>query len=161
MLRELKLKSVYRSDEDSILEDFYIPCLSHSISYDRAVGYFSAAMLSYAAQGIAALIEKEGTMRLIVGGEITQDESDAILNGYDLRAISERLGAVFCKTIEQVVEELSYARLQALSWMIAQGSLSVKVALKRQGMYHEKIGVFRDREGDEIVFQGSPLCQHD
>jgi superfamily II DNA or RNA helicase len=155
VLRQLTLKPVYRSDEDSILADFYVPSLSQSISYDRAVGYFSSSMLSYAAQGIAALIEKQGTMRLIVGGEITQEESDAILNGYDLRAISERVGASFCKTVEQVVEELSYARLQALSWMIAQGSLSVKVALKRQGMYHEKIGIFRDQEGDEIVFQGS------
>ena len=114
-------------------------------------------MLSYAAQGIAALIEKQGTMRLIVGGEITQEESDAILNGYDLRAISERVGASFCKTIEQVVEELSYARLQALSWMIAQGSLSVKVALKRQGMYHEKIGIFATRKATRSSFKVQPM----
>lgn len=155
MLRELTLKSVYRSEEDNILSDFYVPALSRSISYDRAVGYFSATMLSYAAQGIGALIEREGTMRLVVGGEITEEESDAILNGYDLRCLKERIGSAFCKTIDQVVEELSYARLQALSWMIGQGALSVKVALKRQGMYHEKIGIFRDTAGDEVVFQGS------
>jgi superfamily II DNA or RNA helicase len=155
VLRDLPLKSVYRSEDDNILTDFYIPALSLAHSYDRAVGFFSAAMLSYAAQGIGALIERQGTMRLIVGGEITQEESDAILNGYDLRELKERVGATFCKTIDQVVEELSYARLQALSWMIGQGALSVKVALKRQGMYHEKIGIFRDTAGDEVVFQGS------
>jgi superfamily II DNA or RNA helicase len=155
VLRDLKLKSVYRSDDDNILADFYIPALKESISYDRAVGFFSAAMISYAAQGIGALVEKQGTMRLIVGGALTQEETDAILNGYDLRSISERVGLAFCKTIDQVVEELSYSRLQALSWMIAQGTLSIKVALKRQGMYHEKIGIFRDKLGDEIVFQGS------
>lgn len=155
MLRDLKFKSVYRSDDDNILADFYIPALKESISYDRAVGYFSSSMLSFAAQGIGSLIEKQGSMRLIVGGELTQEESDAILNGYDLRSISERIGLAFCKTIDQVVEELSYSRLQALSWMIAQGTLSIKVALKRQGMYHEKIGIFRDKHGDEIVFQGS------
>ena len=155
MLRDLQFKPVYRSEEDSLLSDFYIPALTHSISYDRAVGYFSASMLSCAAQGIGSLIEKQGTMRLIFGGELTQEESDAILNGYDLRVISERIGGLFVKTLEQVVEELSYARLQALSWMIAQGALSVKVALKRQGMYHEKIGIFRDVAGDEVVFQGS------
>lgn len=155
MLRELTLKSVYRSEEDNILSDFYVPALSRSVSYDRAVGYFSATMLSYAAQGIGALIERQGTMRLVVGGEITQEESDAILNGYDLRSLKERIGVAFCKTIDQVVEELSYARLQALSWMIGQGALSVKVALKHQGMYHEKIGIFRDSSGDEVVFQGS------
>ena len=155
MLRDLKFKSVYRSDDDNILADFYIPALKESIAYDRAVGYFSSTMLSYAAQGIAALIDKQGSMRLIVGGELTQEESDAILNGYDLRSVSDRVGLAFCKTIDQVVEELSYSRLQALSWMIAQGTLSIKVALKRQGMYHEKIGIFRDKLGDEVVFQGS------
>lgn len=155
MLRDLKLKSVYRSEDDNLLADFYIPALKEAIAYDRAVGYFSSTMLSYAAQGIGALIEKDGSMRLIVGGELSQEEADAILNGYDLRSVSERLGIAFCKTIDQVVEELSYSRLQALSWMIAQGTLSIKVALKRQGMYHEKIGIFRDKLGDEIVFQGS------
>lgn len=155
MLRDLKLKSVYRSDDDNILADFYVPTLKESIAYDRAVGFFSSTMLSYAAQGIGALIEKQGSMRLIVGGELSQEEADAILNGYDLRAVTERVGIAFCKTIDQVVEELSYSRLQALSWMIARGSLSIKVALKRQGMYHEKIGIFRDKLGDEVVFQGS------
>lgn len=84
MLRDLKLKSVYRSDDDNLLADFYIPALKESIAYDRAVGFFSSSMLSYAAQGIGALIEKRGSMRLIVGGELTQEEADAILNGYDL-----------------------------------------------------------------------------
>lgn len=155
MLRELSLKSVYRTEDDNILTDFYIPALSQADSYDRAVGFFSAAMLSYAAQGVGSLIERQGTMRLIIGGEITQEESDAILNGYDIRGLRDRIGDTFCKTIDQVVEELSYARLQALSWMIGQGALSIKVALKRQGMYHEKIGIFRDTAGDEVVFQGS------
>lgn len=155
MLRDLTYKAVYRSEDDNLLADFYLPALQTSVSYDRAVGYFSSAMLSYAAQGIAALIEKHGSMRLIVGGELTAEESDAILNGYDLRDIQQRVGREFTKTIEQVIEELSFARLQAMSWMIASGALSIKVALKRRGMYHEKIGIFRDANGDQVVFQGS------
>jgi superfamily II DNA or RNA helicase len=155
VLRDLQYKAVYRSEDDNLLADFYLPALNQAVSYDRAVGYFSSAMLSYAAQGIAALIEKQGTMRLIVGSELTAEENDAILNGYDLRHIQERVGRDISKTIEQVIEELSFSRLQALSWMIAKGSLSMKVALKRRGMYHEKIGIFRDGNGDQVVFQGS------
>jgi hypothetical protein len=60
MLRSLKLKAVYRSDEDNILEDFYIPALSVATSYQRAVGYFSATMLSYAAQGLSAFVDNKG-----------------------------------------------------------------------------------------------------
>ena len=39
--------------------------------------------------------------------------------------------------------------------MVANGVLDIKIALKPRGMYREKIGIFEDRNGDRIVFQGS------
>ena len=60
MLRELNLKAVYRSESDNILKDFYIPALSVAVKYDRAVGFFSASMLSYAAQGLSTFIDNNG-----------------------------------------------------------------------------------------------------
>ena len=86
---------VYRTEEDDLLNDFYIPALEHSCSYDRAVGYFSAAMLSYAAQGLSAFVENDGYMRLIVGSDLSEEESDAIEDGYNKRDIVERLGEQF------------------------------------------------------------------
>ena len=47
-----KLKTTYNSEEDSIIKDFYIPYLGEAVSYDRAVGFFSASMLTYAAQQV-------------------------------------------------------------------------------------------------------------
>ncbi|MBK7932014.1 MAG: DEAD/DEAH box helicase family protein [Acidobacteria bacterium] len=46
-------------------------------------------------------------------------------------------------------------RLELLSFLVANGQLEIKVALRRRGMYHEKIGVFTDPDGDKIIFQGS------
>ena len=37
MLKDLDLKSVYRTEEDNLLTDLYIPLLKKSIKYDRAV----------------------------------------------------------------------------------------------------------------------------
>ena len=37
MLSDLAFKSVYKSDEDNILDDFYVPALSVATQYDRAV----------------------------------------------------------------------------------------------------------------------------
>ena len=59
------IKSTYSSDEDNILKDFYIPNLSQSVTYDRAVGFFSASMLTFSAQGINSFIKNNGKMRLI------------------------------------------------------------------------------------------------
>ena len=44
--------------------------------------------------------------------------------------------------------------------MVANGHLNIKLALKRRGMYHEKIGIFEDAAGDRLVFQGLRMKQH-
>ena len=155
MLRNLKLKAVYRTETDSLLEDFYIPALSVSNRYDRAVGFFSASMLSFAAQGISALIKADGRMRLIFGGELSPEDADAIQQGYDIKQLNQRFGLQLSRTIEQITEDLTRKRLEALSWMVANGTLEVKVAFKQRGMYHEKIGILRDAQDDCVVFQGS------
>ena len=155
MLRDISLGSVYRTDENNLLEDFYIPALRASHRYDRAVGFFSANMISYAAQGLSALIANEGTMRMIFGGVLDDDDDDAIREGYDRRRILEKLDLRLTKTVEEIGDLLCYRRLEALAWMIANGSLTVKVALRKQGMYHEKIGILTDIQGDQVVFQGS------
>jgi superfamily II DNA or RNA helicase len=155
MFRDKSWKAVYRSETDNILEDFYLPALTDAASYDRAVGFFSASMLSYAAQGVSALVSSGGHMRLVFGGEIEEEDAGAIADGYDLRIMSERVGQFVLKTIDNLAEALTTQRLLALSWLVANGHLDIKLALKRRGMYHEKIGIFRDRNGDALVFQGS------
>lgn len=155
MLRDLTLKTVYRTESDNLLEDFYLPALKESLKYDRAVGFFSAAMLSYAAQGISALAERGGQMRLIFGGEIEEDDSAAIEAGYIQRKLQDRLNTLCLAVFDNISEALVVKRLEALAWMVASGLLDIKVALKPRGMYHEKIGIFYDSSHDRIVFQGS------
>lgn len=155
MLRDLALKAVYRTETDNLLEDFYIPALSASVRYDRAVGFFSASMLSIAAQGLSVFAQSDGKMRLIFGGTLLDEEADAIQTGYSLRTISARLGDQMRSDIENLADALCYRRLQALAWLVANGSLDIKVALKKKGMYHEKIGILTDANGDKIIFQGS------
>lgn len=155
MFRDRTWKGVYRSDSDNLLEGFYIPALKESVSYDRAVGFFSASMLSFAAQGVSALVENDGRMRLIFGGEIDASDAQAILDGYAQRDLSDRIGRSILVQIDNLAEALANQRLVALSWLVANGRLEIKIALKRRGMYHEKIGIFTDGAGDQLVFQGS------
>ena len=58
-LKDLKLKGLYDSNKDNLLNDFYIPVLSESISYKRIAGFFSSNALAIAAKGISKLIENE------------------------------------------------------------------------------------------------------
>ena len=45
-LRDLSLKQEYRSDRDDVVAEFFIPCLSNSIQYDRTIEFVSVKSLS-------------------------------------------------------------------------------------------------------------------
>lgn len=150
-----KLKSTYSSEEDSIINDFYIPYLEESIAYDRAVGFFSASMLTYAAQGLSKFASNQGKMRLIIGHQVDDDEFEAIKKGERLRETYESLNIEFEKVINDVASDIFTCRLELLSWLVATNRLKIKFAIRRKGMYHEKIGILKDEEGNKIVFQGS------
>ena len=152
---KIKLKSTYNSEEDSIIKDFYIPYLGEAVSYDRAVGFFSASMLTYAAQGLSKFASNQGNMRLIIGHQVEEDEFEAIKKGEQLKETYEKLNIKFEEVISSVSTDIFTCRLQLLSWLVSTNRLKIKFAIRRKGMYHEKIGVLKDEEGNKIVFQGS------
>lgn len=95
-------------------------------------------------------------MRLIIGAELEPDEHDAVLKGYsDRAALQDLLSRNFQAVLTEVNDRLFLKRLEALQWLIKHEHLDIKVAVRRRGMYHEKIGVLEDSSGDFVVFQGS------
>ena len=155
MLRELQYKGVYKSDLDNILEDFYLPTLLVAKRYDRAVGFFSASTISYAAQALSIFVKNGGQVRLILGAFSDKEDVEAISRGYREREISEKVGAELLRLVSNVSDHLFQNRFEALAWLVAHGRLEVKIALREQGMYHDKIGIISDEAGDKVVFSGS------
>ena len=155
MLRDLNLKAVYKSDEDNILEDFYFPALSVASSYDRAVGFFSASTISYAAQALTTFVQHGGRIRLILGAFTDKNDIEAVKQGYERRELSEKIGGELLGIIDEVSDDLFHNRLEALAWLVMHERLDVKVALREQGMYHDKVGIIGDANGDSVAFSGS------
>jgi superfamily II DNA or RNA helicase len=155
MLRDLQYKGVYKSDIDNILEDFYFPTLSVANCYDRAVGFFSASAISYAAQALSTFVKNGGKVRLILGAFSDKEDVAAISEGYRLREISEKIGAEFLELISSVRDDLFQNRFDAVAWLVMHGRMDVKIALRERGMYHDKIGIIGDTLGDKVVFSGS------
>jgi len=73
-LKELNLKPDYDSDEDDILNDFYVPILSQSVIYRRLAGFFSSTTLAVAARGISNFIANGGHMKLVVNVRLSKEE---------------------------------------------------------------------------------------
>jgi superfamily II DNA or RNA helicase len=149
---------------DDRLHDFYIPALSCSLRYDRTAGFFSSSALAVAAAGVARLIARGGTMRLMVGAQLSEADVRAIERGQALDdVVAERLVAALSEPEGEVMRR----RLEVLAWMVATGSLQIRVVLPKgpdgrplpasqaQDYYHPKEGLFTDGYGDQIAFSGS------
>ncbi|MFC8388402.1 DEAD/DEAH box helicase family protein [Streptomyces sp. NPDC057238] len=150
------LHADYRSDRCDIVRDFYVPALAAATSYDRAVGYFSASVLAVLGQGVDDFAARGGTMRIIASPQLTADDVEQIRVGYELRAVLEQAAV---RDLEQAAQDPRAASgLGKLGLLIADGRLDIKLAYisshNRVGIYHEKIGVFRDGH-DLVAFKGS------
>ena len=102
-------------------------------------------------------------MRLIVGCTLQQPEQDAIGEGYDWRA---RLETHLLAADLTPPDEKAGRGLEMLAWMVAQGHLDVKVAVPvdpdgrpahAPGLYHEKVGILTDVEGNRLSFPGRSM----
>jgi DNA phosphorothioation system restriction enzyme len=155
-LRSLDLADRYRSDHEDVVAGFYVPALSVSVSYSRAVGYFTSTSLALFARGIREFADGGGTMRLVASPHLNEDDIIDIERGYEVRKVIERA------TLRELAAENRDAILDGLGLigrLIAEQRLDIKLAFVvrqgRIGIYHEKLGIFRDSAGDLVAFTGS------
>lgn len=146
------IKKSYRTP-DKIVQEFYIPLLSRAKSYDRAVGFFSSSVLIELSRGLINLVNNGGKMRLITSPRLQEQDIQAIKEGYDRRKIVDEAIMREWKEPKNHIEE---ERLNFLSHLIEDGYLDIKIAFKKPyGLYHEKIGILTDEEGNSVAFTGS------
>ncbi|MFD7641822.1 DEAD/DEAH box helicase family protein [Kitasatospora sp. NPDC059795] len=155
-LRATDPKPDYRSDRGHIVRDFYLPALHVATRYDRAVGYFTSSSLALLGQGLDDFTERGGMMRIIASPYLEQQDVEDIEAGYALREVMERAAL---RDLNEAIEEPRAARgLGKLGRLVAERRVEFKLAYvsneDRVGMYHEKIGVFRDGQ-DLVAFKGS------
>jgi hypothetical protein len=56
-LSKITLKTDYRSGRDIAWKDFYGPCMSNSVSYSRAVGYFRSSIYAIIGESLIEFIK--------------------------------------------------------------------------------------------------------
>lgn len=155
-LEKLNLKREFRSFQDDIVESFYIPTLSNSILYQRAVVFFSSSALSSIAPGINCLIENGGKVEIIASPKLSKEDIEEIKKGYQIREIIENS---ILREMENVPEDIDLKNLSYLASLVADNKLDIKIAsLSRNNgisMYHEKFGIITDEKGNSVAFSGS------
>lgn len=156
-LSDLYIAKEYRNLKCDVINDFYVPILSNAVMYKRAVGFFNSAALYEMAIGLRHLVEKQGKMELIVSPRLTEEDIQSINLGYKTR--EEVVERALLRDFDEPKNKTEFRKLNLLANLIAEGVLDIKVAFKinanSAGIFHEKIGIVIDAEGNKVAFTGS------
>ena len=155
-LRDVEIKGEYRTYKDDVPRVFYEPLLSKASCYKRAVGFFSSSSLAAIATGVYALAKHGGHIEVVASPKLSEKDVKAIEDGYERR--SSIIEKVLLRELQEVVTT-DCDRLNLLANLIAAGFLDIKIAITKRagsvGMYHEKLGLIEDEEGNVVAFSGS------
>lgn len=154
--KDLNIKVEYKSLRDDIVSDFYTPLLSCAKKYQRAVGFFSSSALIEISDGISGLVKNGGTIELVASPKLSEEDVNAISEGLKRKddVIRERL----IESITAPKNDFEKSRLNYMINLIACGVLEIKIAVldeEYDGMYHEKVGLMFDEDGNIVAFSGS------
>jgi hypothetical protein len=127
--------------------------------YDRAVGFFNSAIYSIAWPSLHDFVIRGGQMRIICSPVLLPDDVEALSQGY-LDKVEAAVGTRLREeTLRLLKDPFLHKPATVLASLVALNVIDIRIAfLGSPGshrLFHDKVGVFVDSEGNRVVFKGS------
>jgi len=155
-LRDLPLKQEYRSDKDDVVSEFFIPCLTNSIQYDRTIEFISVKSLSTLTFGLEDIQDHHAKIRLVSGHRFSTSDLNSIVRLFDNH--TSRLNGRI-NLDNKIGNFIQDSKIRQLKKIIEDFKLEVKVAIPNSeyvdGVFEERMGIFRDTNDDVVAFSGT------
>jgi superfamily II DNA or RNA helicase len=152
-LGEIDFKTSLLSSQDNLAEKFLKVCLTNSKSYDRVAAYFSSSLFHLLPEPMETFFREGGKMRLVCSPYMSIEDANAIRSAPTDKEPLELFESSWSDLRSaQPIFELPSRLLTAL---VSSGLLEVRVAEVRNGIYHDKLGIFSDEAGCGVSFTGS------
>ena len=153
-MRDLSLKQEYRSDVDDVVSEFFIPCLTNSIQYDRTVEFISIKSLSTLTFGLGNIQDHHAKIRLVSGHRFGTTDLNVLKKLFDQR-VTHRFNG-------NLIRDHKITELQKI---INDFKLEIKIAIPNSeyvdGIFEERMGIFRDTNDDIVAFSGTSNATFD
>lgn len=147
-LRDLDLKEEYRSDRDNIVSEFFFPCLSNCIEYDRCVDFLSIQTLAAISMGFDNFSEGKAKLRMITGHRFKIS---------DLNLLTRLFSDNFSKSTKE--KYMKDSKINRIRTAIENEQIEIKIAIPNSEQitdsFSERIGIFRDERDDAVAFTGT------
>ena len=147
-LREIELKEEYRSDRDDIVTEFFFPCLSNCIEYDRCVDFLSVQTLATISMAFENFAEGKAKLRMVTGHRFRTS---------DLNMFTKLFSEKYTKPFEGKL--IKDSKIQKLQSIVDNGQVELKIAIPNSEQvadsFSERIGIFRDDHDQAVAFTGT------
>ena len=157
-LRDLALKQEYRSDKDDVVSEFFIPCLTNSIQYDRTIEFISVKSLSTLTFGLENIQDHHAKIRLVSGHRFSTSDLNSIVKLFDQHNHNHRFNGKI-NLDNKIGSMIRDNKIMQLKKIIEDFKVEVKVAIPNSeyvdGVFEERMGIFRDKNDDVVAFSGT------
>ena len=139
---------------DDVVSEFFIPCLTNSIQYDRAVESISIKSLSTLTFGLGNMQDHHAKIRLVSGHRFSTTDLNIIKKLFDQRTNHRFNG--------NLIRDHKITELQKI---INDFKVQIKIAIPNSeyvdGIFEERMGIFRDTNDDIVAFSGTSNATFD
>ncbi len=147
-LRKVNLKEEYRSDRNDIVAEFFFPCLSNCIEYDRCVDFLSIQTLATISMAFDNFASGKAGLRMITGHRFRTS---------DLNLLAKLFSEKHTKTFDG--KFIKDTKIQKLQKIVDNGQVELKIAIPNSEQvadsFSERIGIFRDDQDQAVAFTGT------
>jgi len=147
-LREIELKEEYRSDIDDIVSEFFFPCLSNCIEYDRCVNFLSIESLATISVAFDNFAMGKAKLRMVTGHRFRTS---------DLNLFTKLFSEKYTKSFKG--KSIKDNKIQKLQNIVNNGQIELKIAIPNSEQvadsFSERIGIFRDEDDQVVAFTGT------
>jgi len=147
-LRDIKFEEEYRSDRNDVVAEFFFPCLSNCIEYDRCVDFLSIRSLASISMGFDNFTSGKAKLRMITGNRFKIS---------DLSILTKLFSEKYTRRFD--VKLIRDSKIKKLQDFINNGQIELKIAITNSeditNLFSERIGIFKDENDDAVAFTGT------
>ena len=147
-LREIKLQEEYRSDRNDIASEFFFPCLSNCIEYNRCVDFLSIQTLATISMAFDNFVIGKAKLRIVTGHRF---------RAADLNLFTKIFDEKYTKSFEG--KQIKNTKIEKIAEFFDSGQIELKIAIPNSeqvaNSFSERIGIFRDEHDQIVAFTGT------
>ncbi len=147
-LREIELQEEYRSDRNNIASEFFFPCLSNCIEYDRCVDLLSIQTLATISMAFDNFVMGKAKLRIITGHKFRAADLDLFTKLFDEKNTKSFKG-----------KQIRNTKIEKIAKLFENGQIELKIAIPNSeevaNSFSERIGIFRDEHDQVVAFTGT------